>query len=201
MASKRTYAELEQRVLDLETEVARLNRNEQVFVETENRLRNLIQGSPIPTFVMDTHHVITMCNRAYERLRGLETHEIVGTHGNWLEKGSTERPFMADYIVERAPEEEMSWYYGGKCRKSKVVENAWEAEIFFPEIGPEGAWLFVTAAPLLDSGGNMIGAIETLQDITERKEAESALREGEKRLFQIVQGSPIPSSSSTTTIS
>jgi PAS domain S-box-containing protein len=132
MPAKRTYAELEQRVIDLEREVAGLNRSQRDSLQVESGLRSLIQGSPIPTFVIDTHHVITLCNRAYERLRGLATDEIVGTHGNWLDRTSSERPFMADYIVDRAPEEEMAWYYGGRCRKSKVVDDAWEAEVFLP---------------------------------------------------------------------
>jgi len=182
----------EQRIRDLELEVARLQKVEQTLLHGEERLVQIIHGSPIPTFVIDNSHVITHCNKAYERLRGIPAHEIIGTHGGWLDDDSPERPFMADYIVEQAPEEEMAWYYGGKCRKSKTVEGAYEAEVFFPEIGPEGRWLFLTAAPLLDNQGRILGAIETLQDITERREAEQALRESEKRLSMIVQGTPIP---------
>jgi len=187
-----SHCELEKRVRDLEEEIGRLKRKQKALIEGEELLSKIIQGSPIPTFVIDTHHVITHCNKAYEKLRGIEAAKIIGTHGNWLDHESDEQPFMADYIVDQAPEEEMSWYYGGKCRKSKKVENAYEAEVFFPEIGTEGRWLFITAAPLLDAESRVIGAIETLQDISERKEAEAALREEEKRLHQIIQGNPIP---------
>jgi len=37
---------------------------------------------------------------------------------------------MADFIVDQAPEEEMVWLYGGKCRKSNVIEGAYEAKLF-----------------------------------------------------------------------
>ena len=42
-------------------------------------------------------------------------------------------------------------------------------------MGPSGRWLFFTAAPLRDASGAIIGAIETLQDISERKIVEDAL--------------------------
>ena len=41
-------------------------------------------------------------------------------------------------------------------------------------------WLFFTAAPLRDKRGKIVGAIETLQDITERKLAEIALTEAKQ---------------------
>ncbi|MBN1106245.1 MAG: PAS domain-containing protein, partial [Deltaproteobacteria bacterium] len=192
MLAKPTYDELEQKVRHLEGLISSLRHKEESLLIGEKRLAQIIQGSPIPTFVMDKRHVITHCNQAYEKLRGIPADDIIGTHGGWLDGDSTETSFMADHIVDGAPEEEMVWYYGGKCRKSKAVEGAYEAEVFFPELGPEGRWLFLTAAPLLDSEGGIIGAIETLQDITERREAEEALRASEKRLYQIVQGNPIP---------
>jgi PAS domain S-box-containing protein len=192
MPSTTTKEKLEEKIRHLEEQVGRLERNEKSLIEGGERLSQIIEGSPIPTFVINTDHVITHCNKAYERLRGIPAGEIVGTHGDWLDQETEERPFMADYIVDQAPEEEMAWYYRGKCRRSKIVENAYEAEVFFSEIGPEGRWLFITAAPLLDSGGRIIGAIETIQDISERRDAEDALREEQKRLQEIIQGSPIP---------
>ena len=56
-----------------------------------------------------------------------------------------------------------------------MVGGAYEAEDFFPHFGENGRWLYFTAAPLRNAAGATIGAIETLQDITERKLAEIAL--------------------------
>ncbi len=87
---------------------------------------------------------------------------------------------MADLIVDNASEKEISLFYGGKYRKA-VIEDGYEAEGFFPDLGDDGKWLFFTASPLLDEDGAITGAIETLQDITFRKRAEQALRESEER--------------------
>ena len=79
---------------------------------------------------------------------------------------------MADLIVDETRDKGIAKFYGGKYKKSAVIEGAYEAEGFFPALGVGGKWLFFTAAPLKGMGGEIIGAIETLQDITERRQAE-----------------------------
>ncbi|MBU2498584.1 MAG: PAS domain-containing protein, partial [Proteobacteria bacterium] len=192
MATRPTYEDLEQRIKKLEAEAAKRKRADGALRESEKRLSEIIQASPIPTFVIDNSHTITHCNSAYENLAGVPADEIIGTHKEWLDADSDERPLMADFIVDSAPEEEMAWYYGGKCRKSPIKEGAYEAEVFFPKLGERGKWLCLTAAPLTDAEGRITGAIETLQDISDRRLTEEALRASEKRLSQIVQGSVIP---------
>ncbi len=90
---------------------------------------------------------------------------------------------MADFIVDGASHEEIAGYYQGKFKRSLVKEGAYEAEDFFSDIGEKGKWLFFTAAPLTDSQGNVFGALETLQDITERKLAEEARAENPRGVF------------------
>jgi PAS domain S-box-containing protein len=191
MDIKPTYEELEQRIKELEKEAARAGVAEQALKKNERVLPQMIQGSPIPTFVVNMDHTITHCNKAFENLIGVFAHQILGSK-EWLDAAATARPYMADFIVDQAPEEEMVWYYDRKCRKSRVIEGAYEAEAFFPKMGEKGKWLSITAAPLRDAEANLVGAIETLQDITESRETEAALRESEKRLSQIVHGTSIP---------
>ncbi|MCU0597189.1 MAG: PAS domain-containing protein, partial [Desulfobacterota bacterium] len=191
MAIKPTYEELEQRIKALEKEAARATVAEQALREKERFLPQMIQGNPIPTFVINRDHTITYCNKAFENLIGVSVDQILGSQ-KWLEAAATARPYMADFIVDQAPEEEMAWYYGRKCRKSKAIEGAYEAEAFFPRMGEKGKWLFITAAPLRDEEGKLVGAIETLQDITENRDTEAALLESEKRLSQMVHGTSIP---------
>jgi PAS domain S-box-containing protein len=191
MLGKPSYDEMAQRIKDLERETAKARDAEQSLREHEKMLFQIIQASPTPTFVIDMNHTITLCNKAFENLLGLSADDIVRKSRNWLEAHSRETPYMADFIVEQAPEEEMTWYYGRKCRKSLVAEGAYEAEAFFPKLGDKGSWLFLRAAPLRDANGNLIGAVETLQDVTEQRSAEEGLRESEKRLSQIIQGSSI----------
>ena len=71
-----------------------------------------------------------------------------------------------------------------------MTEGGYEAENFFPALGKKGKWLFFTAAPLKNEDGEVTGAIETLQDITERKKAEEAHRQSERRLRTLLDFVP-----------
>jgi len=53
--------------------------------------------------------------------------------------------------------------------KFDLTEGAYEATDFFPDLGKKGLWLRFTAAVIRDSQGDLVGAVETLQDITEQK--------------------------------
>ena len=49
------------------------------------------------------------------------------------------------------------------------------AEIYCPQLGVNGSYLSCKSAPLWDRSGNLVGAIETMRNITERKLIEKAL--------------------------
>ena len=72
-------------------------------------------------------------------------------------------------------------------RASSVTPGGLEAEAFFPRFGAQSAWLYFTATPLRDAQGQIIGAIETLQDVTERRRAQEELLRHRDELEQKVQ--------------
>lgn len=136
------------------------------------KLYEILQGLPIPTFVIDHQHMITHWNVACERVLGLQASEMIGTSRQWEAFYPEERPVMADLVLANAGEEQFEHHYGDRWRKSVIVDGGYEAEDYYPHIGVDGTWFFFTAAPLRDARGRVIGAIETLQDITDRKKAE-----------------------------
>ena len=160
--------------------------------ESEERLSRILQGLSIAAFVIDGDHVMTHCNKAFVNLTGLSAEAILGTKNQWKTFYPTQRPVLADFIVNGASEEEIAAYYRGKYRKSSVIDGAYEVEDFFPNLKGTGKWLFFTAAPLIDEGGRVIGAIETLQDISDRKRAEEALRFSERRQRALLNFEPYP---------
>jgi len=150
-----------------------------------HRLQQIVDGSSVATFVIDQNHVITHWNKACQRLTGKPAAEMVGTQEQWRAFYPDKRPVMADLILEGARIKEIACFYPGIFRKSALIEGAYEAEAFFPNFGETGRWIYFTAAPLFDSVGEIIGAIETLQDITAQRQAEAALKQSEERYRQL----------------
>jgi len=192
MAGKPTNEELVQRIKGLEKEVAERKKAEGALRRNEKRLSHILQEISIPTFVIDKNHKVTHVNRAYENLTGISALEIIGTRKQWSTFYSEERPVMADLIVDNASEAEIAKHYGGKYRKSAVTDDGYESERLFRDLKKGDTWLFFTASSLKDAQGNIIGAIETLQDVTERKLAEQGLRKSERRLINLLDFVPYP---------
>src|SRR5574343_762627 len=138
-------------------------------------LEQLLDSNPVPTFVLNADHVITHWNHACELIIGTPASAMIGTQNQWKAFYQEPRPVLADLIIEDKGHELFARYYDGKYRYSKIVPNAIEAEDYFPNFPGGGRWLFFTATPLQDNKGAIVGAIETLQDITERKIAEQDL--------------------------
>jgi two-component system NtrC family sensor kinase len=141
----------------------------------EIALSEFFDGHPVPTFAIDTAHVVTHWNRACEHLLGHSKEAMIGTDNHWQAFYGHRRPLLADLIVAGL-DNELDMHYQKKWWASTLIPGACEAEDFFPLIGASGLWLHFTAAPLRDALGNIVGAIETIRDVSKRKEAETALR-------------------------
>ncbi|MFH0880746.1 MAG: EAL domain-containing protein, partial [Lentisphaerota bacterium] len=157
----------------------------------ENLLNQIITNSPIATFVIDAVHRLVHWNRACEFITSMPANQLIGTTRTWFAFYPQERPVMADLIVDGRLSE-VENYYTGKYHRSPVLEDAWEAEDFFPHMPDGGKWLAFTATALKDDQGQIIGAIETLRDVTAKKRAETARRESEHLLNEIIAGCPVP---------
>jgi PAS domain S-box-containing protein len=141
----------------------------------EEMLSKIIDGSPIPSFVINKQHKVTHWNTAIESLSGIKKEEIAGTDGQWRAFYPEKRPVMADLVVDEATSV-IEMHYPGRCQKSHLIEGAYEAEDFFPALGEAGKWLHFTASPVKNEGGKIIGAIETLQDVTGEKQLQENMR-------------------------
>jgi len=139
-------------------------------------LEKIIDGSAVPAFVINQDHIVTHWNTAMEALSGIKREKIIGKDSCSEVFYGYKRPTMADLIVNRASPEEIEKHYQGKCRVSPLIDGAYEAEDFFPGLNNSGKWLHFTASPLIGDDGEMMGAIETLEDITELKGLENDLR-------------------------
>jgi len=154
--------------------VLRAAQNE--VANSQRQLLQILQGSPIPTFVIDHNHTITHWNKACEVLTGRSAQDAINQKNSWEGFYIGSRPTMADFVVDKMPPNAIKQHYGDKFAFSKLINGAYEGEEFFPNMGSTGLWLFFNASPLLDADGNTVGAIETLQNVTDRVLAEQTER-------------------------
>ena len=104
---------------------------------SEQLLRSVLQGSPVAKFVIGRDHRVVHWNRALEELSGIPAREVLGTAEHWRAfYRSGARPCLADLLVDGDFEAVESWY-AGKCRRSPLIDEAYEATDFFPELGEE----------------------------------------------------------------
>jgi len=143
---------------------------EDALRESEQELHAIIQGSPIPQFVIDRDHRVVHWNTALEQHTGIPASEVIGTTGQWRAFYGSERPCLADLLVDGRVGEIARWYRD-KVSLSRYVEGAYEVKDFFPNLGEHGKWLSFTAVAIRDISGGIIGALETLEDITEQVKA------------------------------
>ena len=149
-------------------------------------LEPILQGNPVATFVIDAEHRVTHWNRACELITGIAASEVIGTSDQWKGFYPEPRPILADLVAAGEIEQALAKYEAGNCHRSSIIDGAYEAEGYFPHAGGNGRWLYFTAAPVRNAAGVIVGAIETLQDITGRKTAEKALQEQFDNLEQLV---------------
>ncbi len=132
-------------------------------------LAQIVNNSPVATFVIDADHRVLHWNRACAMVTGVPESELIGTTDSWKPFYSSKRPVMADLIVD-GQIDQISTYYPEKYRPSPIIEGAWEAEDFFPHFPGGGKWLnFIATAIRDEQTGAVIGAIETLRDVTAQK--------------------------------
>ncbi len=150
-------------------------------------LHQIIDGAPVASFVITRDHRVSHWNRACEQLTGWARADMLGSTDAWRAFYPQRRPLLADLIVDGSDQVVRDTLYLHQVKASALNPAAFEAEAFFPHLGPSGRWLYFTAAPLHDADGQVIGAIETLQDVSQRRNAEDALVRHGNALEQRVQ--------------
>jgi PAS domain S-box-containing protein len=121
----------------------------------------LLDNHPVASFVIGLDHTVTHWNKACERLLGWTAEQMVGSTRQWRAFYAYKRPLLADLIVAGA-------------------DGAPASEEFFPHLGDQGRWLQCAAAPLHDSDGELVGAIQSVLDVSARRLAQQQLEQAEK---------------------
>lgn len=156
------------------------------LLEVGRVMYQIVENGPVASYVIDSQHRITHWNAACAQLTGRSASQMLGSDEAWRAFYLAAQPTLAELIVDGKVEAEGRMHYGLALHRSPLLEDSYAYEGYFPQLGPEGRWLQVTAAPLRGIDGQVMGAIETLQDVTTRHQAEEQLRRHQAELESMV---------------
>lgn len=154
------------------------------------QLALILDGNPIPTFVIDTKHRVILWNQACEKLTGVSKAKALGKP---IDSGifypGPPRPVLADLVLDMDRKRIQGLYGEKKIAASAFIPEAFEATDRLTIQGiPRD--IYFLAARCRNADGEVVAAIETLQDITERTRAEEALHASKKLLTEITANIP-----------
>jgi two-component system cell cycle sensor histidine kinase/response regulator CckA len=160
-------------------------RVEEALREEQRRLEEIIDVLPDATLVIDKTGKVTAWNRAIEKMTGVKAEEMIGK-GNYeyaISFYGERRPILIDLAI--IPDDEfLTGHYDNINRRETILSG----EVFAPKTyGGKGAYIWATSSTLINADGNIIGAIESIRDITKRKTLENALRESEEKYRELVE--------------
>lgn len=174
-------------IRDITVHMAERRKAEGELRDSERRLSNIIDFLPDATFAVDRQGKVIAWNRAIEKMTGIQTKDMIGK-GDYeyaIPFYGTRRPILIDLVFE--PHKDVEKLYRFVKREGDMVTS--EAFVDFPGGGSLVLW--GCAAPLYDREGEVIGAIESIRDVTERKRSEEALRKNEMLLRTILTSAPL----------
>ena len=142
------------------------------LMNSERQLTDIINFLPDATFAVDLEGRITLWNRTAEEFTGAKAQDMLGkgNHEYALPFYGIRRPMLIDLVLTPSLQIE-KLYPSIKRINGKVFGEGYSRNIRNGE-----AYILGIAAPLYDSEGRIVGAIQSVRDITDRKQAEEEVR-------------------------
>ena len=155
-------------------DISERKRIERALRDAYQQLDEILEFLPDPTFVIDREGKVIAWNQAMEEMTGVPKEEMLG-------KGDYEyaipfygerRPILIDLAL--LPDEEFEKrHYDNITRRGDLLSG----ETYVPQTyGGKGGYLWGQASKLRNADGEVVGAIESVRDITKRKKLEEELR-------------------------
>jgi PAS domain S-box-containing protein len=139
---------------------------------THDPFRLLVQSIvDYAIYLLDPKGFVTSWNAGAERIKGFQTEEIVGQHFSRFYTEEDRKAGMPQKVLETA------------AREGKFEGEGWR-------VRKDGTrfWASVVVDRINDDHGKLIGFAKITRDMTDKREAQQALLEAERRFRLLVQG-------------
>lgn len=141
---------------------------EEALRKREQEFRLLVEGvTDYAIYMLDPSGVITTWNAGAQRIKGYTQTEVLGTHFS--------RFYTPEDQAAGLPERALSI----ALTDGKFEQESWR-------VRKDGShfWAHVVIDPIRDAEGAFVGFAKITRDVTERREAEDALKRAERALLQ-----------------
>jgi PAS domain S-box-containing protein len=130
------------------------------------KLVDLIHYIPEPTFAIDPDGLVISWNKAMETLTGVKASDILfkGQYEYAMAFYGERRPMLIDLVLKNDEAYLNRHYFNIKRDDSSVV-----AETNLARLKGKEVFLWLKATRIYDSSGNLLGAIESVRDVTDIK--------------------------------
>jgi diguanylate cyclase (GGDEF)-like protein/PAS domain S-box-containing protein len=153
-------------------DITERKRGEEALSAAKGQLEMLIQSSPLAIYTRDTNGLLTSWNVAAEKMYGWTGSEVIG------------KPLPSVPDEERASSDEL---------RRRLLNG----EAFIKQESRrrrrDGTTIYIDAflSPLRDFSGKIAGIMTVAADITERRQAEIAVKESEERYRAVFQNAAV----------
>ncbi len=144
--------------------------------ESNQRLVDILQFFPDPTLAIDSKGKVIIWNRAMEKFSGVPAKDMLGKsdYRRVLTSHDENRPILANLAI--SPDPELERRYANLERHGDVISG----DIYIKHPNEARTYISTRASVLRDLKGKIIGAIETIRDVTEHKEMENDLEKAKE---------------------
>ncbi len=162
-------------------------RAEKALIESRQRLSEIIHSLPDAVFAIDLEGRIVAWNPAMEEMSGVKAEDMLGK-GNYeysLPFHGERIPGLIDLVLRpdiKINKEEYSLFTE---EKSGLTAETAESIAF----NNQKLFLWIKASPICDQEGKVVGAIESIRDISARRLTEEALRKSQAQKQAILDAS------------
>jgi two-component system NtrC family sensor kinase len=170
-------------------DITQHKQSESEILREKKTTEGILEGMPVPTFVIDRDHRIIYWNRAIEELTGFSSHDMVGTSRYWLPFYSHEQPSMASLVVSQNLKALEKFFGDKNLKQSPNLPGAYEALEYFPNFRGRERYFYHTASPIYDDHGRIQGAVQAILDMTVRQQLAKELEDSEEKFRRLVETS------------